>query len=161
VHAVGAPTSRPLKARNNLTNSSLKSCQAREDSIKTRLSNLIRLATNMQEKFDSIASRVEEYYTTKIVPSGKTVANYDALVADMAAKKSDVQTAITKAQSNVDDFSCDGDDPRTQMNTFRTDMQAVKQELKDYRTSIKNLIVAVRSVTGKSETEKPSPTPES
>lgn len=145
------------EVKNRLTDARLKSCQAKEESIKNRLSHLNQLATNMQEKFDAIAERVKEYYTTKVVPSGKTVANYDTLVANVATKKTQVQTALTKAQDDVAGFSCDGEDPKGHLTTFRLDMQAVKGALKEYRTSIKNLIVAIRSVTG--ETKKASPTP--
>ena len=145
------------EVKNRLTEARLKSCQAKEESIKNRLSHLNQLATNMQEKFDAIAERVKEYYTTKVVPSGKTVANYNTLVADITTKKTAVQTALTKAQGDVATFSCDGEDPEGYLTSFRTNMQAVKGALKDYRTSIRNLIVAIRSVTG--ETKKASPTP--
>lgn len=90
---------------------------------------------------------------SKVVPSGKTIANYDSLVADIQAKKSAVQTALSIAQNDANSFSCTGDDPKGQLTQFRKDMQAVKKALKEYRTSIKNLIVAVRSVTGTIERE--------
>ncbi len=132
-------------AQTRLTEAKLRVCQAKEKAIKKRTQQLIKLATTMQEKFDAIAGRVEEYYTSKVVPSGKTVANYDSLVADIQTKKGAVQTALTTAQSNAGSFACDGNDPKGQLLQFREDMRAVKSALKDYRTSIKNLIVAVRS----------------
>jgi hypothetical protein len=63
---------------------------------------------------------------------------------------------VTTAQTNSTNFSCDGNDPKGLLTQFRTDMQTVKQALHDYRTSIKNLIVAVRSVTGEIESATPS-----
>lgn len=146
----------PAFAANESSNSDpgkLRSCQARENAIKQRMISLTRLVTNMESKFDSIATRVEKYYTTKVVPSGKTVAGYDGLVADIATKKAAVQTALSTAQSDVNSFSCKSSDPKSQLQTFRVDMQNVKSALKDYRTSIKNLIVAVRSLTGVMERE--------
>lgn len=139
----------------------LKACQAKEAVIKKRSSQLTKLATTMQEKFDAIAKRVEEYYTTKVVPSGKTVANYDSLISDIQTKKGVVQTALTQAQSNASSFACNSNDPKGQVLQFKDDMQAVKTALKDYRTSIKNLIVTVHSVTGvteRSNTTSPKPT---
>ena len=116
----------------------------------------------MEDKFDKHAQRVEEYYTSKVLPSSKTVAGYDSLVADIQAKKTAVTTAISTAQNDANKFSCTGDDPKGHLTQFRKDMQAVKKALKDYRTSIKNLIVAVRSVTGATEREnKGSPKPTS
>ncbi|MBI3397376.1 hypothetical protein HY045_02780 [Candidatus Woesebacteria bacterium] len=147
----------PQQAQNRLIDAKLKACQARENAIKTRSTHLGQLATTMEEKFDAIAKRVEEYYTTKVVPSGKTVSDYDALVADIQTKKTAVQTALTQAQADSTGFSCTGDDPKGQMTLFRKDMQAVIQALKDYRTSIKSLIVAVHSVTGTTERTSPSP----
>lgn len=149
--AEGKPSSLPQLAQSRLADGPLKACQARENAIKTRSVHLEQLATTMEEKFDAIAGRVEEYYTTKVVPSGKTVPNYDSLVADIAASKTTVQTGLTKAQNDISSFSCTGSDPKGQMMTYRVDMQGVIQELKDYRTSIKDLIVAVRSVTGVTE----------
>lgn len=150
------------RAQIRLTEAKLRACQAREDAIKKRATRLAQLAANMESRFDKHAQRVEEYYTSKVVPSGKTVANYDSLVADIQAKKTAVATALSTAQNDANNFSCEGTDPKGQLTQFRKDMQAVKRALKDYRTSIKNLIVAVRSVTGTTEREnKGSPKPTS
>ena len=105
-----------------------------------------------------------------MVPSGKAVGNYDALVAAIVTQKTMIQTALAKAQTDATAFTCAGTDPKVQLTQFRTDMQDVKKALKDYRTAIKDLIVAIRSVTGKTEssaaptssaspTAAPSPTP--
>lgn len=151
VLAVGKPnlTGKPEKQllQTHLPEAKLRACQAKESAIKKRMKQLIKLATTMQEKFDAIAGRVEEYYASKVVPSGKTVANYDSLVADIQTKKGAVQTALTTAQGHAGSFACDGNDPKGQLTQFREDMQAVKSALKDYRTAIKNLIVAVHSTS--------------
>ncbi len=138
----------------------LRSCEARQDAVKNRMSSLVKFATNMEDKFDSIATRVEDFYTNKVLPTGKVVSNYDTLVKDISTKKDVVNTDIVSAQAKVDAFSCTGDDPKGLLTQFRLDMQKVKGDLKNYRTSIKNLIVAVKPLapTG---SPKPSETPES
>ncbi len=150
---------RRQQAQTRLTEAKLKACQARENAIKRRAERLGKLAANMQEKFSAIEGRVEEYYTAKVLPSGKTVANYDGLVADIQTKKEAVQTALTIAQNDAGNFACDGNDPKGRLAQFKDDMRAVKSALKDYRTSIKNLIVAVRSVTGATERTNLSSSP--
>lgn len=135
-------------AQTRLQDAKLKSCQARENAIKQRSSSLTQLVTTMEEKFDRIEKRVEDYYNSKVVSSGKTVSNYASLISDIQTKKAAVPSALTKAQNDVTDFSCTSDNPKVQMTQFRVDMQSAKAALKDYRTSIKNLIVAVHSVTG-------------
>lgn len=139
--------------RHTLSSTSLRSCEARQDAVKNRMDSLVKLVTNMEEKFDAIATRVEDFYTNKVLPTGKTVANYDKLVADISAKKDVVTKDLTDAQTKVAAFSCTADDPRGLLTQFRIDMQKVKSDLKNYRTSIKNLIVAVHKVG-------PTPSPE-
>ena len=158
-NTTGVQEERQQQAQNRLTEAKIKACQARESAIKKRSERLGQLANTMEEKFDAIAQRVEEYYTTKVVPSGKTVANYDSLVADIQTKKGSVQTVLSKTQANASSFSCTNDDPKGQMTQFKNDMRSVIKSLQDYRTSIKNLIVAVRSVTGTTERTYPSTSP--
>lgn len=155
------PTERPDVPRKiglvrNLTTDKLRSCQAKENSLKKRLASLIRTATNMLEKFDSIANRVKEFYINKVLSSGRSVSNYDALLADVEAKKALVQDAINKAKEDADSFTCTGNDPKGTLSQYRVNMQAVKTALKNYRTSIKNLIVGIHSQAPKTS---PSPTP--
>lgn len=145
-----ATTGKTVSAQ-KLTEAKLKVCQNKEAAIQKRNTQLNKTAETMMTKFDGIATKVETYYTSKVVPSGKTVSNYDALVAEIATKKSAVRTDLTKANTDATAFKCSGDNPKAQLILFRTDMQKVKQDLKDYRTSIKTLIVAVRSVTGTTE----------
>lgn len=163
VFAIGKPQNENnhpnISVIQNGQNGQNRSCQARENAIKTRMSHLTLLATNMETKFDSIATRVENFYTNKVVPSGKTVPNYNTLVSNIQTQKTNVQTALTKAQNDANSFSCTSGTPQAQMTQFREDMQAVKSALKEYRTAIKNLIVAVHSVTGTENSEgSPKPT---
>ncbi len=115
------------------------------------MESLVDLVANIENKFASISGRVQNFYTNTVLPSGKTVPNYAALVADIGTKKDAVSLSLGKAQTDVAAFSCTADDPKGLLNTFRLDMQAVKGALQNYRTSIKNLIVAVSSVEGESK----------
>lgn len=146
-----ASTSPQATAQARLLEGKLKACQAKEAAIQKRSDQMAKMAINMQDKFTAIAARVKTYYTGTVLPSGKTVSNYDTLVAAIATKQAAVGTALAKAQSDVTAFSCTSDDPKTQLTQYRTDMQAVKSALKEFRTSIKDLIVAVHSVTGSTQ----------
>lgn len=149
------PLMSPGAALVKLTDQSLRSCQAREAAIKNRTDSLLRMVSNMLGKHDAILARVQEFYTNKVLPSGKSVPNYDELLADIADKKAAVQTSVDSLP-DVSGFDCESDDPKGMLADFRTDMQSLKQALADYRTSIKNLIVAIHGVFG---TPKPSATP--
>lgn len=151
-----------VKGIDRLEGLRLEFCQKHEDEVDTRLTSLGNLVANVLGKFDAIAARVEQFYTNKVIPTGRTVPNYDALLADITAKRTAVTTALSNTQNDINGFSCTAENPKGQIRLFRTDMQTVKRTLQDYRTSIKNLIVAVRSVVGETESEspKPSETPE-
>ncbi len=141
-----APCVLAVSGKPKVTEVTLRACRAKENSIKKRMSQLEKLATKMLEKFSEIQGRVGKYYIEKVIPSGKVVANYNILTADIQTKKTAVQTAVEKIKTNSSGFSCADDDPKEQMKQFREGMQEVKSALKDYRTAIRNLIVAVRSL---------------
>jgi hypothetical protein len=142
--------------KNSSSEGKLKSCQSKEKSVKKRLDQLIKLVVKMEGKFDAITLRIQNFYTTKVVPGGKTIPNYDALVADIATKKASVQTALSNVQNGSTNFSCTAEDPKGQLNKFKLEMQNVKKTLHDYRTSIKNLIIAIHTLVGDAE-ESPEP----
>lgn len=151
-----------MKTRQNiktarLDGAKLKVCQTKEKTITNRLNSLTRLVTNQEDKFNAITTRVENFYATRVVAQGKTVSNYDSLVADIAAKKTAVDSSLATAKTNAGNFSCTGDDPKGALTQYREDMQAVKSALKDYRTSIKNLIQAVKGALGESSEGSPTP----
>ncbi|MEO6508965.1 MAG: hypothetical protein ABIO02_03355 [Patescibacteria group bacterium] len=156
---IGRPTGMQVNSQDRMKEAKLKSCQARENSIKQRSTHIAQLASTMEEKFDAIATRVEEYYNSKVVPSGKTVADYDTLVATINSKKAAVTAAVTETQTSATSFTCDVANPKEQVMLFKDDMKTVQARLKEYRTSIKNLIVAVHSVTGETEKMSPSESP--
>lgn len=134
----------------------LNVCKNKERVIINRLDALTRLVATQETSFDKIAGRVEDFYTEKVLTAGKTVSNYDSLVADIANKKTAVDVSLATTKTNSGNFSCNADDPKGDLVQFKTDMQTVKSALKDYRTSIRNLIVAIKSVIGE---ESPTPTP--
>lgn len=136
----------------------LTSCEARKAALQKRSESLTNLVTKMATKFDGIVKRVANHYSAKVVPGGKLVSNYDVLLSDIDAKKTVVQSALATAQKDAAKLTCTGVDSKSTAKAafvqFRKDMQSVKSALRDYRTSIKNLIVAVKSVTGETQKEK-------
>ena len=136
------------KAKSQLDAAKLKVCQAREKGITTTMTNLNTRGTEHLAVFTKIADRVEAFYTSK----GKTVANYDTLVADVNAKKSAAETAIANAKASGTTFSCTDSNPGMAAQQFKDAHASVVKALQDYRTAIKNLIVAVKSVQSDANT---------
>lgn len=154
---------RASKAAEIKENWRVKACQTKEKVVRQQFRHLTDLVDNMFRHFDRTAERVQEYYKNKVVPTGKTAPNYDALLTDVKAKKEAVNKALTAAKTNAQDFDCNTENPREQLNQFHKDMQVVKQALYDYRKSIKNLTQAVHKVAQDNEekaTKAPKPTKE-
>jgi hypothetical protein len=136
----------------------VNACQSREEAVKKHLTQLTKLVTNMLSVFDRHATRVQTFYTSTLVPAGKVLPNYEALVADIQTKRAAVEKSLDEAEAGAADFSCTSGDPKQLLTDYRVDMQATKNALKVYRTSIKNLIVAVGTLLPE-ESPKPTPTP--
>lgn len=132
----------------------VKRCEVKEKVLTNRINSLNRLVTNIEDKFSAIVERVKAHYTNKVLPTGRTVENYDSYLADIDTKKAAVDSALASAKTNANTFTCDSDDPKAQLTQFKEDMQAVKAALKDYKTAIRNLIVAVKSITGQESSEQ-------
>lgn len=122
-----------------------KICQSRQNIITNRTQSIIGLANTMLINFDLHTQRVQNYYSQKLVPQGKFVPNYGDLVTQIQTHKSQVRSALSKAQAESANFTCSQPNPQKSLNSFKSQMQEVKTALKNYRNSVRNLIVAVRT----------------
>lgn len=126
----------------HFTGDKLKLCEKHLTNINGTMGRLGERGQKQLDTFTTIATRVEAFYTK----SGKTLDNYDALVAAVNAQKVVAQAAVDAVKADRANFKCDGTNPAGTAQTFKTDLQTEIQALKDYRTTIKNLITGVKSV---------------
>ncbi len=144
----GMPLSQRLSERTEGRLSTIKQkvCEKRVGVIKSIMAKAAAQGAKHLDVFTKIATRVEEFYTNKKL----TVASYDALVAEVNAKKAAAQTAID-AVKNDTGFDCTDANPIGQIDAFVSKVRAMHKALKDYRTSIKDLIVAVKQAAEAAE----------
>jgi hypothetical protein len=128
----------------HLVAAQLKSCQNRQKAITNIMARISDRGQKQLTLFGTIATRVEAFYTDK----GKTLSNYDALVADVNAKAATAQIAVNATNSAGSGFSCDGTNPKGFVSLFQASLKSEISALQDYRTSVKNLTVGVKSVQG-------------
>lgn len=139
-------------AQTRLADAKLKACQKREAAITKIITRINTRTENQLGVFDKIATRTEAFYTTK----GKTLSNYDALVAAVASAKAQAETDLS-AMKTADGFKCDGSDPKGMVASFKSSLKSEISDLKAYRTAVKNLIVGVKSVQGTTSSASKSP----
>lgn len=124
-------------------------CENRRENFRNRLESIGTRAQKHVATLESITARVEEFKTRKNL----TVENYDALVADVAAQKALVQSLATTVKEQADTFTC-GEEPgqaSASLAAFKDALQQQIEALKAYKTSVKNLIVAVRAAAVQAE----------
>ena len=129
-------------------------CAKKVEKIKATMARIETRAANQVKVFDAISARTQAFYKEK----GKTVAGYDSLVAATVSAKAKVATDLAALKAS-DNFTCDSANPKATVVAFKAKVKVVVADLKAYRTSIKNLIVAVKSVQSTVE-PKTSESPE-
>lgn len=139
--ARGEASTRREAAKARLDAAQLKRCQAKEKAITNIMTRIADRGQRQLDLFSTIANRVEGFYEEK----GKTLNNYDNLVADVDAKKAAAQTAVDEIKATDTSFKCDGDNPHGVIDGFRESLKKEIAALKEYRTAVKNLIVGVKS----------------
>lgn len=141
------PGSHLAEAQHRLQTAKLKACQNREKAINTRLQNIANRGDRQLKVFDTIATRVEKFADDK----NAKPANYNDLTSQIDSQKAAAQAAVEKIKAESVSFKCDGTDPKGALQTFKTDLKAEISALKSYRTSVKNLIVGVKTALNTTE----------
>lgn len=144
------------RAKNMLEDRKIQACKAREEAIKNRKGSLLRLATESLKRMDVFVEKIKNFYQEKLVANGKSVSNYNDLLAEVERTRLEAVNSLDKASKLADEFRCDGDNPKEVYKEFRLAMQQTKEKLYEYRKAIKNLLVAVRKAAV-SVSESPSP----
>jgi len=130
------------EVKTRLAETKLKVCQTREKVITNIMSRVSTRGQKQVDLFTKIADRTKAFYVEK----GKTLSNYDSLVANVNSKKTAAQSAVDAVKSTSTEFKCDGTDPKGVAATFKGGLKAQDEALKAYKTAVKDLIVGVKSV---------------
>jgi len=128
--------------KQRLSDAKQKLCEARKERITRSIKRVSNRGERHLKVFATITDRVTTFYKNK----GKTLLNYDMLVADVATKKTAAEAAVRATAAYENTFDCSGDDPKGVLKSFRTTVAAQREAMKKFRTAIKNLIVGVKSV---------------
>lgn len=140
----GQATEPKTAAQTESANVKLRVCQNRQKAITNIMGRIADRGQKQLTLFSTIANRVETFYANK----GKTLNNYDALVADVNAKQAAAQTTVDTIKSASTGFHCDGTNPQGFVGSFKDDLKSEITALQNYRTSVKNLAVGVKSAQG-------------
>ncbi len=126
----------------------LKVCEARKKSIENKINAYVKHGENKLKNFDAIYERVKNFKTDKKLD----VPNYDALLAAADAKQIAAAEAVAALKELTADFDCATSDPAMTIAAIKEATADTRTALKEYRTSIKNIVVALAQVNKTDET---------
>ena len=121
----------------------LRSCQNRQNAINIIIGRIDTRAQNQITLFNTIATRVENFYTKR----GKTVSNYSQLVAAVNTAELQANTDFGTLKS-TSSFSCTVSNPKGMVTQFQSYLKLEISDLQNLRTAVKNLIVGVATANG-------------
>lgn len=129
-------------AQGRLQGDNLTKCQNKEGNINQSMKR-INTRTQLQlNLFGTIAERVQNYYQA----NNLTLNNYGELTTAIETTRTQAQNTLRTMVQNGGEFACNSEDPHAYANQFRNSFNGTVDGLKAYKTAVRNLIVAVRSV---------------
>lgn len=131
-----------------------KACLAHENNIKRRTNQMYNLSNNIINRFSVITSNVESYYNSTVIPKGIIVTNYSTLVSTVLSTQDTAQGQLNQFNLDYANFSCSSTNPQTQVLAFNSDMRVEITDLNVYKRAVINLLTAVRSAVGSTNSTK-------
>lgn len=116
-------------------------CEQRQQRLQERIPRLATSANVLKTNFDKIYTRIQGFYEKGQL----SVSNYDQLKS--AADNAQAEAAASVEALNDYKFTLDCDNPKTgqQLDGFRQAAKLAKEDLKEYRKALVDLISAMRA----------------
>ena len=128
----GDRVARSLEARQ-------KACEKHKDGIQKKLTKLGTRAQKHLDNFNTLFDKVKAYQEA----NNLSVGNYDELVATVVAKQTAAVSAIETFKAQTATIDCTSDDPANGVAVGKTTADDMRSALKEYRSSLKNLVNAL------------------
>lgn len=121
-----------------------KACESHKQGLQTKFSRITANSQRLETKIGVFQTRAAAYQADHSV----TVSGWDALVADATAAKSKADDSITAMKALTPSLDCTNSSVATEVATFKAAAVQVRSDLKDYKTAVKNLFVALQNAKG-------------
>lgn len=138
--------SRSALIKERLTAAKLEACERVVQSLTTRsikmsesMAKHLGVLEKSQTKIEALAARR--------VAAGKTINGYAGLLAAANAAKANAAAAVAEI-SDPPALDCSTGSPKASVTEFKSSFKAAREALYNYHRALRNLLVAVASVTG-------------
>lgn len=129
------------RAQVKLESKKLEVCKKRQEVMKSTMTRMEDRSSKHIAWLDSVVEKVKSFYSTK----GLTVADYDTLLANVVSARAAAVSSGNQLGQYQQEFSCDGNDPKSVINDFKTQHQSQVDTVKSYKEAVKALAEAVKA----------------
>lgn len=119
-----------------------KTCENIQKAVNNKLKAFDNHADKYLVRLNGLFTKVQAYQTEHNV----ALANYDALVATATQKQTDANISVAALKSLGTTLDCSATDPASTLTSVKSGAADARDALKAYRTSLKELVVALVQV---------------
>lgn len=138
--------SRTALAKDRLAGAKLQACERVEKSLTDRSKKMSESMAKHLGVLEKIQTKIESL-AAKRVAAGKTITGYAGLLTAVNAAKAQAMAAVAEVK-DPPAIDCSSDNPKAAVAEFKGSFQSGRTALQNYHKALRNLLVAVASVTG-------------
>lgn len=121
-----------------------KVCANIQKAVNNKLSAFDNHADSYLTRLNTAYTKLKDYQTTKNLQ----VANWDALLSAADSKQASATTSVDALKALGTSVDCNSSDPAAMLASVKSGATDTRNSLKDYRTTLKNIIVALGQAKG-------------
>ncbi len=140
----GAVNEQQTTANTKASEAKLKACEKRQKEFNSRIARFSDNSTKQVAKFTKNAERAK----TQFEQSGKTLSNYQSLLNEVAAKKTQAEAVIANSRVTTVTVDCSDTQASAAKAVLRQTQRAQNDVVKSYKKSVDKLISSLKSVQG-------------
>lgn len=138
--------SRSAAVKERLAGSRLQACKKVEQSLTTKSNKMSESLTKHLGGLEKLQGKVETL-AAKRTGQGRTISGYAVLVTAANEAKAKAAAAIAEVK-DPPAIDCSSDNPKAAVAEFKSSFKSAREALQGYHRALRNLLVAVASVTG-------------
>jgi hypothetical protein len=130
-------------------------CTARKANLTKRMANAVSQAKRHKQVIDNFYTKVKNFYVDKQL----NVSGYADLTAKVDAAQASAQTSIDALSALEVNVDCTSQTVAASVSAFQSAVKSSRDSLKDYRSSLVDLITALKGASsGSGNTSNSNPT---
>lgn len=138
------------KAQERKAEVNVERCERNQSKLEDLLPRLSNSATAQTRVLDTMYERVAGFYETGQL----TVENYEELVAAIETQKMEAADALSILSASTVELDCDQSGLGSQLSEYRESVAVVRDEVREYRAALVDLIKAMKSAAADSSSDE-------